>query len=633
MKRTTAFLLIWLAALLCHAAFAAETLLVNGDFEMGGKGWNLPANAQIESFSGYDGTAALRLRRQTADADADAVEQELRLPPDGIYTLEAWMKSIDLRGAVQICIRFFDRKNSPIDRFEKVLEGPDGTTEWTARTLDFLVPHDAATCRLAILLPPQATGTAYVDKLSIRPTDRPFALALVHPVQGALDADQPMLRIAIAKPGAANLPETLIRKTLRITWNGHQALRAAQPLVEIQLERTSLSSQLNLLVELIDHDTQKVDTTLQTTLHLRTDHDDSACRIDARQRAVTGGRPMLPVGLVLGQATPSSFPHFQETTPFVCVALTPQAVAGISSPEELRAVMDAWKQLEMRVVFPLADDVDKNVSRWPWYIALAPTEDLRRERLVSELADHPALLAWQLPAANQPDEDAHRQITRLDFAHPVWRLLDGARDMTEFRRDGDLLGVSVTLPHNQEDSCTLARVFQALENLKQTHLGIWVTVRMPSDGLAKPEILRALTLLLALQGVHGVFFDTTSENRDDAVPSGEFPWKLLDEQAALLHELAPYLLSNIPSREVPLQLKKGEAIAREFTDHQGNRVVLLVGGLQPGKTEALFALPGNVSPVSRYGATRRFRNGNWSFTGRGVCCDLVEIPAAGNTQQ
>lgn len=613
-------------ALACRL-MAAEPTLVNGDFEMGKKGWELPDCAKFESFAGHEGTTALILQRQTPKSQPEAVEQYLHLQPDGIYTLEVWMKSIDLKGgAVQFFMRFFDQKDKPLDRYEKCLKAPTGTFDWTNLILDFTVPHDTATCQLSILLPPQAIGTVFLDKLSIRRTNRPFSMALIHPAQGTLDAERPLFRIAIVKPGAANLSEALMNKTLRITWNGHQSLRAAQPVVEMPLERPLEAPLMNLKVELLDLDSQRVDATLQTTLQTQPRQQDNACRIDARQRAIVDGRTFFPVGLVLDQALPTAVPPLLKASPFNCVALTTKAVSGISSFEELQTTMDAWKQCGMRVIFPMTEETANGNVPWPWYTSLAPSEELRRERLVPQVAALPALLAWQLPASVQPTETARRQLNRIDSAHPVLKQVDGARIMAEYHRDGDLLGLPIAIPQNKEDSRTLARTLQTLDELAQTHLGSWVVLRIPSDGSATPETLQAMTLLLAMHGVRGVFFAPTPQERDiDAIP-----WEMLSEQATLLNELSPFLLSNIPSREVPLRQKKGEAMAREFMDTRGNRVVLLIGGLKAGKTETLITFPKNATPVSRFGATRQLRNGNWCFIGKGICYDLIEIRATGD---
>jgi hypothetical protein len=76
---------------------------------------------------------------------------------------------------------------------------------------------------------------------------------------------------------------------------------------------------------------------------------------------------------------------------------------------------------------------------------------------------------------------------------------------------------------------------------------------------------------------------------------------------------------------VPLTIKKGSAIAREFTDAQGKKVILLVGGFLPGKTHVTLHLPKNAVVTSRFGATKPQRNGIWSFQGKGLCADILEI--------
>ena len=605
---------------LCRAASAAETLLVNGDFELGDKGWVLPKQAEIRSFAGYDGTAALFLQSVPSSSQQGIVKQSFRGVPGETYTLEAWLKCAELRqGSLQIAISFWDKKNKPLDGHEKTLTVTSPTQDWTPKTLDFTIPLDAAVCCLSISFSENATGSAWVDKISVRPTSRPFSIALLHPVQGMLEGENPLLRIAVFKAGQRNLQEALMRKSLRISWNGRQSLRAAQPLVELKLEPPLPEGLLTLQIELLDNETQAVEAKLQTTLRVNFGDDNRTCHIDSRQRAIVDGHPFLPIGICTGRLSPDALPP-SGTFPFNCVALTVSSLDDAGSLEEIRAALDTWRQRNLRVVFPMPDET----TMLPWYSSLGLMEEMRRERLLPELASHPALLGWQLRAVSQPGDEAHRQFNRIDPTHPLWLLLDGTRLMAEFRRDGDLLGVVIPLPPTTEEApSSLSRALLTLEELEETKLGFWTVLAFPpGSDKSLVDQARATVLLMAMCGARGIFFDFTGHQPDTA------EWETATEMATLLQELSPFLLSNIPPREIPLQQKKGEAIGREFTDHQGNRVLLLVGGFQEGKTEALIQLPENAEPISRHGHTRRLRKGTWSFTGKGVCYDLILLPAA-----
>ena len=620
MKKTTPSPLFWLALVLCCVSSAAESLLVNGDFEMGDKGWSLSKQAEIRSFSGCDGTAALLLQTHASSIPEHTVQQSFRGVPGDTYTLELWLKLVELnQGALQIDVSFWDKKDKPLSGYEKSLTVSSPNQVWTPLNLDFTVPLEASVCSLAISFTKDATGTAWIDKVSITPAARPFSLALIHPVQGMLDCKYPLLRVAVFKAGQRNLQEALIQKTLRLSWNGRQALRAAQPVVELKLEPPPPEGLLNLRVELLDNESQAVDTTLQTTLRVHSGEDDRACHIDSRQRAIVDGQPFLPIGIAIGRPTPDAIPP-AGNLPFNCVLLDASSLDGIASLEELCAALDAWRQRGLRVVFPVPDDGD----RWSWYTTLGPTEEMRRERLLPEFAGHPALLAWQLHATSQPDDEIHRQLNRIDANHPVWLMLNGTRLMPEFRRDGDLLGAAFALPATTEEApASLSRLLRTLEELEETRLGFWTLLAFPSgNGSSYADSIRAAVLLMAMRGARGIFFDLTGHQLDTA------EWGTISEAATLLQDLSPYLLSNIPPREIPLQQKKGRSTAREYMDHHGNRILLLAGGFQAGKTEALFQLPETAEPVSRFGHVRRVRKGTWSFTGKGICYDLLLLPAA-----
>ncbi len=622
----TRLFLVYLLTFTC-LLHSAEALITNGDFEMDEKDWLFSASAHTEAFAGCDGTAALLLQHPVnAKEDATAM-QELNVAPGRCYTLEAWIRS-DLRQGPPptLGVDFATGKKGKkrLGGTEKSIDAPCKAAEWTCLTLEFTVPAETTVTRLTIALPRQTAGTLWVDKLTIKPTNRPFALALLYPLQGLIDENAQALRITIAKPGAADIREELVHKTLRITWeNQTQMLRPATPIVEFPLESTLSQDFLNATVDLLDNGSQRTYATLPISLrvqHANAPMPDNALVLDQHQRATLHGQPLFPLGIV----TTTPFPELADS-PFRFVLPSPQAIRNIHSSDELRHFLDAWQRMHRQIMLPLDEKC------WPWLNELTTIPELQRERLFADFANHPAMLAWQCSDTTETDDELRRQVNRADCMHPLCRMLDGTRLPTNYLNASDVLGGRVNAPsaEHPEASLTKARIWT--QELVATQLPTWMVLHFPANGTASLDEMRATTLLMAILGAKGIFFDPTplGENTQISEQEKTSHFARLTELALLVQELAPYLLSTLPHRAVPLIIKKGEAIAHEFTNPQGKRVILIVGGFLPSKTQATFSIPSNAVATSRFGFTKPKRDGQtWTFQCKGVCADLLELDVA-----
>ena len=611
--------------LLLACLLPAATPLVNGDFELDDKGWKFPECAKTEAFAGRKGTAALVLQR-TTPAEKDAVATQLLvLRPGQYYTLEAWVKCAELQnGSPTIGVEFFAGKKGkqPLTGNGKAITAPANASEWTCLTLDFYVPLEATATRLAITLPSQVTGTVWLDQLTLNPADYPIELALLYPLQGCIDGRTPRLRIAVAHPGTSNLSEELLRKTLRLNLEGHpQALRPATPIVEFPLDGPLNQDFLNATIELLDNDSQRIQTTLRISLRVIASADDlpaNAITFDSRQRAIVNGQPILPIGLVA--SSPSDLP---ANSPFQFLLPAHETISTIHSSAELKDFLDNCQQRGLKTILPIDD------CAWPWLNDLTPIIEVCRERLLADFASHPAVAIWRLATTAETDGEPRRQMIRTDYAHPVWQMLDGSRLPKNYLRAGDILGGKIDAPCAGYAENTLAKARVWTDELVATQLPTWMTLHFPVDGTATPEELRAITLLLAIQGAKGFLFDPSPLKNISQITELQYVnhIEILSTIAQSLQELAPFLLSDIPAREVTLTVKKGSAIAREFINPQGKKVILLIGGFLQGKTQATLSFPPNASVTSRFGTSKPKRNSVWTFEGKGLCADILEIEA------
>ncbi|MBO4618963.1 MAG: hypothetical protein J5654_02520 [Victivallales bacterium] len=616
-----------LLPILCLAfagVLVAESMLNNGDFELNDQGWFFPECARTEAFAGRDGTAALRFQRlMPAKEDAVALSEMMALLPGHCYTLEAWAKSETLKdGAPRLGVKFATGKKGKtlLPGSAKCIALPETAQDWTRLCLDFTVPSQATSTKVNITFPRQVTGTVWLDRLSVKPANYPFTLALLYPTQGIIDENTSVLRIAVAKPGEFDLAKELVHKTLRLNQAGHpHALRSAAPIVEFPLKLASQQEFLNATVELLDNDSQRVLVTLRINLRVLHGQDalpDTSVTIDSRQRTVIQGQTVLPIGLVATSAA-----NFPTNSPFQFLLPTPAAIDAIHSPAELKHFLDTCHRHGLRTILPVDDKC------WPWLNDPTPIAELRRERLLTDCATHPAVAAWMLAPDTPFDGKTHYQVNRMDCNHPVCQVLDGTRLTSNYLCNGDgLIGYLEPLAkEHPEEMLTQARTW--IDELVETRLPVWMVLHFPVDTTETFENLRTLALLAAAQGAKGFFFvPPLSENIIQLLDNQYINYiDIASEIACILQDLSPYLLSNNPVRDIPVTVKKGNAIAREFTDAQGKRVILLVGGFLPGKTHVTLNLPKNATVTSRFGATKPQRNGVWTFEGKGLCADILEI--------
>ncbi|MCX6968662.1 MAG: hypothetical protein NTV93_00720 [Verrucomicrobia bacterium] len=112
----------------------------------------------------------------------------------------------------------------------------------------------------------------------------------------------------------------------------------------------------------------------------------------------------------------------------------------------------------------------------------------------------------------------------------------------------------------------------------------------------------------------------------------------------MLRELEPFLLADKPAPELKLEVEKGEVVAREFRDTEGN-VRILIAGVGPGESQALITTsaepplkssgtfwsrflsflskPAPQPLQSRYGKCLPLGDNKYRFTGTGICSDIL----------
>lgn len=93
--------------------------------------------------------------------------------------------------------------------------------------------------------------------------------------------------------------------------------------------------------------------------------------------------------------------------------------------------------------------------------------------------------------------------------------------------------------------------------------------------------------------------------------------------------MEPFLLADKPAPEVKVDTEKGEVVAREFRDAEGN-VRIIIAGVGPGESSAVITTTAPVKLKSIYGKCVALGDNKYRFTGTGICSDIL---ADGNLQK
>jgi hypothetical protein len=99
-------------------------------------------------------------------------------------------------------------------------------------------------------------------------------------------------------------------------------------------------------------------------------------------------------------------------------------------------------------------------------------------------------------------------------------------------------------------------------------------------------------------------------------------WAELSRVGAVLRGLEPFLLADKPAPEVKLEVEKGEVVAREFRDADGN-VRILIAGVGPGESQAVITTTAPMPLTSSNGKTVALGENKYRFTGKDICSDIL----------
>ncbi len=666
------FIAMMFAVAMC-ARLAGKNLLDNDDFEEGPASWEMVRGSEIEEHGGYNGSRGLHVWR-TDEKEYDFVRQPVQLETGRTYRLTAWVKAEDCKETVAcIAVEYFDESG-------KYLAGnynwsPEGTFDWTRREVVARPPEGTDHCRVALYLERGGTGQAWFDAVGLTPFDCPPELFIVHPLQGQMRTSGESVRLAVHCLDGI-LPEGYPdgwRVRLHVVSASGEAVReAAMKAGGVRLALDDLpAGEVTLRAELCNAAGETVSRAERTLLALTPEQrrdaaPAGACVIDERGRAIVDGRPFLPIGLFNWEfSNPDDLARL-VASPFNC--FMPYYSIGLTLPRQnhpplnyakIRALLDVLHRNGKKVIFCIKDfypgvgslDYLRRFVRDKWEPEFVDMDGLVAG-LVTELRDHPALLAWyvndEIRLSRVSMVNARReQVNRLDPWHPTWGVLCHLDEMPFFDHAHDVVGVDAYPLERIDRPRTQRSVATSMDAVAESGLAAcWAVPQLFNwgnyrTGANQPERyreyinpseeeMRSMTLLMAIRGAKGfVFYCDHDLKRPYFVcnPPLEPPevfanrWHDVVEVATLLQRLAPFLLSDHDSEPVEAELLRGEAELREFTDDDGRRCIL-VSAIGPGPVAVRFK-PKVSGMRSLYGRSREQADGSWLFEGEDLASDVL----------
>ena len=336
------------------------------------------------------------------------IVRDFKLEPNQAYRIGCWVKGkIDDSGnhklGATFHLAFFSGKKLLNRIYLRGLENQ--SSEWRFISKDIVFPPDADHCRITVYLSRNGLGEAYFDDFTIQPMNE-FVLYQTSPAMGAVRVSDPRLKIAAYFSGTK--PPSGLK--CRLTLPG------LKPFVS-EVKDSEAAFQLNgakpgkstARVELLDAAGKILAERALPLEFLASDVKvpENACLIDARGRAVVGGKPFMPIGLYVGHIRSQELERISEgafncLVPYASLFMRPapdQPDPSRTSEEglaEIRKVLDSAHRKNIKVLFSLQNvyDFEMRFKRDNWYEIRG--SDKVVEKVVSNLKTHPAILGWYI---------------------------------------------------------------------------------------------------------------------------------------------------------------------------------------------------------------------------------------------
>ena len=670
MKHTLLSLFALFCLFLSISVQSAPSLLINGDFEDGETGWRMAAGSEIDAHGGYNGNSGLHVWRDDPEKYSYPI-QRVKLEVGRLYQLSLWTRGEGCdRATASYGVEYYSAENKWLGGAYNI--GPqEASFDWTHREVTACPVPGTEICQVVLYLEKGGTGHVWFDNVTLEAADRDPDIFLVQPLQGLMKTSGETARVRVAKLGS-DRPDYFNGWSVRLTTGtaGGEATKV-QPLegrtLEFALDEFS-AGEVTLNAELLNPDGEVINAVKHAyqAVDVAQERPQGACVIDERGRAIVDGKPFLPIGLYLSDLrNPDDLARLMGS-PFNC--FMPYNSPGLRLPgvaskplssEKIRALLDVVHRNDKKIIFSVKDffptaKFEKYVTAMTQNLGMPDaTPDEMVTRLVTELRDHPAILAWylndEISLAKVDMVNERRDLLNgLDPWHPTWGVLCDYNEAPYFANACDVFGVDPYPLGKKAEPRTQQKVITAMDAFDASGLtACWCVPQLFNWGTyqarRKPETypeyvepsedeMRTMTLLMAIRGAKGFIYYSDFDLKRPTDPNSfktpvEPPetfanrWRDICEVAKLLQELTPFLLSDQDSQPVPCEFLEGQAEVRTFMDNSG-QVRILIASIGPGPVKVRFQ-PGVSGLRSRYGKCVEESNGSWLFEGTDLASDVL----------
>ena len=258
--------------------------------------------------------------------------------------------------------------------------------------------------------------------------------------------------------------------------------------------------------------------------------------IDSRKRLVVEGKPFFPLGMYFGRST----------------------------KEEL----DIYTQAAFNTVFCNSSIKSLDLVHAQGLKAIVNTasfvEPEKLERVLHELKDHPAVLAWytndEMPPGLVPRQAMLQKVyRRVDPDHPTYSVLDKPWQVRLFMPTFDVIGMDPYPIGNHRGGIDIA--YGWAETCSRQSFGMRPMWQVPQafdwrwyrDGLDEPEFrfpapdeFRSMTWQAIAAGANGLMYFSFGSMRSRMKKPGEFErhWSYVKDTVAEVAKYVPVILSD-----------------------------------------------------------------------------------------
>ena len=585
-----------------------RNLAPNPGLELDAPAWNLPpGQCAWDAAEKHSGARSLRFTNTDRDVYR-LITAPVALIPGVRYRISAWVKGKDVRDSdahgqgAGLCIEWSDKTGKWLGGYYP--ECKAGTFDWTRLEGETgAVPADAASAHVVLYLRQHNTGTAWFDDVEVTAIRGPvldFGIVSPHyramvqrPTEGKrlglrlrlnlAEHDLPKSGLAFeASVAAADGRVVVTRRSPR------QAETQGTAYWVVDLPDLAVG-RYTLAVALLYVDALRLSEPTKAAFRVA-EPKSRKVMLDEAGRLLVEGKPFFPLGLYLG---PTEDEHLERIAK---AGFNTILCYGYGAGKDPRAYLDRAAKHGLKVIYSIKDFYEGST----WYPKQGATSDLDQMRkYITELRDHPALLAWYTNDELEPRwmpklQAAYDLVCQLDPDHPAFQVLCVPSQNHLYYGVTDILGVDpYPIPRHPV-----------------TMVGEWMDTARTATWWAKPvwcvpqifqwanyskdakdreptfEEKRAMVCLALIHGAQGLicysYYDLLKGD-DEAVFDRR--WKEVSAIAGEVAKLAPVLLEG---REVAADLKG--AVRYRAIEHNGATHILAVNTL-PVPQDASIGLP------------------------------------------